>query len=167
MIEYIRKTYKVPAKRGGKIKYEGKDGVIVGSRLGYLRIKINGKIGSYHPTYNLEYLNYNFMQSTNRQIPNEILIEMDRKINEEIFKSLYIKDLIERRERIINLYLQESNTILHTRDRTNFNRIPASAQALIRHINDQIEYERKMITHQIFYERAYGQGVSFYFNAAE
>jgi hypothetical protein len=57
-MNYIRNYYKVPAKRGGKVKYEGKTGIIIGSRLAYLRIRLEGEkeIKSYHPTYNLEYL---------------------------------------------------------------------------------------------------------------
>ena len=60
----IRKYYKVPAKRGGKICYtgEGKDkpeyGVITSSSGAYLRIRLEGhKIsGLFHPTWEIEYL---------------------------------------------------------------------------------------------------------------
>ncbi len=62
-MEYIRKYYKVPAKRGAKVRVtssHGKDikfdGTIVASEGAYLRIKINGKVGTYHPTWNIEYL---------------------------------------------------------------------------------------------------------------
>ena len=59
----IRKTYGVPAKRGGRVVYlEGEKrrtlGIITGARYGYLRIRLDGVSYSqnYHPTYNLEYL---------------------------------------------------------------------------------------------------------------
>lgn len=57
-MEYIRKSYGVPAKRGGEVLYEGKHGVITGSYSAYLRIRLDGEKRSklYHPTYNLEYL---------------------------------------------------------------------------------------------------------------
>ena len=63
-MEYIRKTYGVPAKRGGHVKVSiGKDrdipvdGVIVGSKGARLRIRIAGQkhILSYHPTWRIEY----------------------------------------------------------------------------------------------------------------
>jgi len=57
-MDYIRRTYQVPAKRGGRIKYKGKLGTITGSRGGYLRIRLDGEswINSYHPTFAIEYL---------------------------------------------------------------------------------------------------------------
>lgn len=61
-MEYIRKTYGVPAKRGMQVRWrvrsgEWQVGTIVGSRGSYLRIRIDGfkYIGSYHPTYDLIY----------------------------------------------------------------------------------------------------------------
>jgi len=64
-LAYIRDHYRVPAKRGMKIKlnpsyfsYRGwKEGVITGSKGLYLRIKINGKRYSriFHPTYGIFY----------------------------------------------------------------------------------------------------------------
>lgn len=57
-MDYIRNYYKVPAKKGGRVEYEGKAGTIVGTRNAYLRIRLDGekKIKSYHPTYNMSYL---------------------------------------------------------------------------------------------------------------
>ena len=57
-MDYIRNYYKVPAKKGGRVEYEGKPGTIVGSRNAYLLIRLDGEkeVGSYHPTYNITYL---------------------------------------------------------------------------------------------------------------
>ncbi|PKM47066.1 MAG: hypothetical protein CVV05_01365 [Gammaproteobacteria bacterium HGW-Gammaproteobacteria-1] len=62
-MEYIRKTYGVPAKRGGEVRVmlDGSDGIpgtITGSRGQYLRIRIAGRRrpGLYHPTHALEYM---------------------------------------------------------------------------------------------------------------
>lgn len=57
--EYIRKHYNVPAKKGGRISYDGKFGTIINSRGAYLRIRLDGetRIGSYHPDWNIEYIN--------------------------------------------------------------------------------------------------------------
>jgi hypothetical protein len=62
-MDYIRRTYGVPAKRGGRVRYTGSKhadqlGTIVASRGCYLRIRLDGKkhAGNYHPTWALEYL---------------------------------------------------------------------------------------------------------------
>lgn len=62
-LEYIRKTYGVPARRGQRVRYapEGckpREGVIVGSRGAHLRIRIgeDKRPGRYHPTWAIEYL---------------------------------------------------------------------------------------------------------------
>lgn len=57
-MKYIRNQYKVPAKRGGKIKYKGVAGTIVGAKGPYLRIRLDGekRVASYHPTWEIEYL---------------------------------------------------------------------------------------------------------------
>jgi len=61
-MEYIRKYYGVPAKRGGKVKIHSHlgvtfDGIITGSKDARLRISINKRrSGFYHPTENIEYL---------------------------------------------------------------------------------------------------------------
>jgi hypothetical protein len=64
-MEYIRKHYGVPAKRGGKVRfapygnrYLACEGVIVGSRGAHLKIRMGDekRAGIYHPTCDLEYL---------------------------------------------------------------------------------------------------------------
>lgn len=60
-IEYIRKTYGVPAWRGGRVIFhalEGRTyGTITGSKNALLRIRMDdGYRGLYHPTFKLEYL---------------------------------------------------------------------------------------------------------------
>lgn len=64
-IEQIRRQYGVPAKIGARVRYTGRpgqeyNGVIVGSRGPYLRIRFsalhNGRILDYHPTWELKYL---------------------------------------------------------------------------------------------------------------
>ena len=64
-LEYIRRTYGVPAKRGGRVRYTGsehakgpQDGTITGTRGGRLRIRLDGDSYSlpFHPTWKLEYL---------------------------------------------------------------------------------------------------------------
>jgi len=67
-MQYIRKTYGVPAKRGGRVAYIDNNpngdgdikimGTITGSRDAHLRIRLDGDRFSrnYHPTYNIEYL---------------------------------------------------------------------------------------------------------------
>ena len=62
-MEYIRHYYGVPAKRGTKVKIKSPaspsvifDGVIVGSKNAWLRVRVNGRIMTYHPTDNIEYI---------------------------------------------------------------------------------------------------------------
>lgn len=54
---YVREYYKVPAKRGMRIKFEGKPGVIVGFRDQYLRVRLDGEKHpvTCHPTWEIEY----------------------------------------------------------------------------------------------------------------
>lgn len=49
--DYIRNYYGVPAKRGGKIEYEGKPGVITGTSGPHLMVRLDGAKHSlpYHP----------------------------------------------------------------------------------------------------------------------
>lgn len=65
-MDYIRKTYGVPAKRGGRIAYgcEGiglRCGTIIGSRGAYLRIRLDGETvtRNYHPDWNMVYMTPN------------------------------------------------------------------------------------------------------------
>jgi hypothetical protein len=63
-MKLVRKFYRVPAKRGGRVRYtgEGKDkpelGTITGSDGAHLRIRLDGRKISliFHPTWEMEYL---------------------------------------------------------------------------------------------------------------
>lgn len=61
-MEYIRKTYGVPAMRGGRIEYSGKGflqtGTIKSAKNGRLKVLMDGdkNAGSYHPTWNIRYI---------------------------------------------------------------------------------------------------------------
>lgn len=61
-IDYIRDTYRVPAKIGGRVRYTGDGapqiGTIVGSRNAHIMVLIDGdaKPAEYHPTWEMEYL---------------------------------------------------------------------------------------------------------------
>lgn len=62
-MEWIRRTYNVPAKRGGRIKFTGNIGrepligTISGSRNGYLRVTFDdeARTRTLHPTWEVEY----------------------------------------------------------------------------------------------------------------
>lgn len=66
-MEYIRRAYGVPAKRGGRIRYTDERGVIWNGRItsarsGRLRVLVDDRVPGYlarmilHPTYRVEYL---------------------------------------------------------------------------------------------------------------
>lgn len=61
-MEYIRKAYDVPAKRGGRVEYTGEGtpehGTITGADGHYLRVRMDGTkyAGNYHPTWRMAYL---------------------------------------------------------------------------------------------------------------
>jgi hypothetical protein len=61
-MEYIRRVYGVPAKRGGRIVYgdvsEEVGGTITGARGSHIRIKLDGSKFShnFHPTWHIKYL---------------------------------------------------------------------------------------------------------------
>ena len=54
---WIRRQYGVPAKRGGRVFYQGRPGVITGSVSEYIRVRLDGEPRSrrYHPTWRIEY----------------------------------------------------------------------------------------------------------------
>ena len=61
-MEYIRRAYGVPAKRGARVEFcwpEGssRPGTIVGSRGARLRIRLDGDnyVGNYHPLWKLRF----------------------------------------------------------------------------------------------------------------
>ena len=58
IMDYIRRYYGVPAKRFGRVKFQGKPGTITGSDGAYLRVRLDGqkRVGKYHPTWEIEYL---------------------------------------------------------------------------------------------------------------
>ncbi|WP_322737131.1 hypothetical protein [Delftia tsuruhatensis] len=59
---WIRKTYSVPAKRGGRVEYTGcgkrELGTITSARHGQLNIRLDSErhAGPFHPTWELRYL---------------------------------------------------------------------------------------------------------------
>ena len=61
-MEYIRSTYKVPAKRGGRVEYTHpvppRMGTITGTKGARLCVRLDGDdhSGNYHPTWKLTYL---------------------------------------------------------------------------------------------------------------
>lgn len=65
-LSYIRHHYRVPAQKGGRVRYTGdkgpkakpREGVITGAKGAHLRIRMDGDSfsNSYHPTWELEYL---------------------------------------------------------------------------------------------------------------
>lgn len=61
-MDYIRRTYGIPAKRGALVLFTAAPkavrGRIVGSRGGYLRIRWedSGRTHTHHPTWSLVYL---------------------------------------------------------------------------------------------------------------
>ncbi|WP_428956159.1 hypothetical protein [Streptomyces sp. cg35] len=56
-MEWIRRTYDVPARHGMRITYDGKPATITGAGGGYIRFRVDGEkrrtIG--HPTYRIIY----------------------------------------------------------------------------------------------------------------
>lgn len=61
-LAYIRDRYGVPAKRLGRVRYTHphppREGVIVGSRGAYLKVRLDGETTwkAFHPTWEIEYL---------------------------------------------------------------------------------------------------------------
>ena len=62
-MDYIRRTYSVPAKRGGRVAWttaeNAAQGVIVGSHGQYLRVRMDdsGLTLTLHPTWMILYIN--------------------------------------------------------------------------------------------------------------
>lgn len=56
-MEYIRKYYGVPAKRGGRVAAIGKTGTICGTSGPHLRVRLDGETFAriFHPTWNMVY----------------------------------------------------------------------------------------------------------------
>ena len=61
-LDYIRKTYSVPARRGGRVEYTGEGrsefGTIASASGGHLNIRLDGVKHTlpFHPTWELKYL---------------------------------------------------------------------------------------------------------------
>jgi hypothetical protein len=58
-MQHVRTAYNVPAKRGGRIRFEGRaTGTILSARYGRLRVRFDGqkRIAWLHPTCEVEYL---------------------------------------------------------------------------------------------------------------
>jgi hypothetical protein len=61
-LDYIRSTYGVPAKLGGRVRYTGGKvpqlGTITGTSGAYLGVRLDGQdeADPFHPTWELEYL---------------------------------------------------------------------------------------------------------------
>lgn len=87
-MDWIRKNYSVPAKRGGRVEYTGgktpEFGTIVGAREGRLRIRLDGMEYThplpFHPTYELRYLD----AETPSPQPRSHAIAVLEKLREEI-----------------------------------------------------------------------------------
>lgn len=57
-MEYIRRYYGVPAKRGGRVRFKGRPGRIVSADEQYLNIQFDDRddvLGPYHPTWEMVY----------------------------------------------------------------------------------------------------------------
>lgn len=56
--EYVRRYYRVPAKRGGRVVVDGKPGVITSFRGASLMVRLDGdkRPVPCHPTWRVEYL---------------------------------------------------------------------------------------------------------------
>ena len=56
--QYVRDRYGVPARRGARIRFEGRPGTVVAPRGAYVGIRLDGekRIGNYHPTWHLDWL---------------------------------------------------------------------------------------------------------------
>ena len=67
-LDYIRRAYKVPIRRGGRVQIDGRLGTITGSVGAHLRVRFDeawmksaatrryARIASCHPTWMVEYL---------------------------------------------------------------------------------------------------------------
>lgn len=59
--EYVRARYAVPARRGGRVRFEGRPGRITGFSGGYVLVRLDGEPMRgrpliCHPTWEMEYL---------------------------------------------------------------------------------------------------------------
>lgn len=56
--EYVRRTYGVPAKRGGRVIVDGREGVITSFRGAVLMVRLDGEARPVpaHPTWRVQYM---------------------------------------------------------------------------------------------------------------
>ena len=56
-LKYIRDTYRVPAKRGARILFDGVEGTITGAHNGRLRVRLKGlkRRAFLHPDWQVTY----------------------------------------------------------------------------------------------------------------
>jgi hypothetical protein len=77
-IEWVRKTYRVPAKRGGRIEYTGEKepqlGTICGASGGHLSIRLDGckHTMPFHPTWEIRYLAAEYMAEITKPLPQSV-----------------------------------------------------------------------------------------------
>lgn len=59
-MQWVRSVYSVPAKRGGRVRFDGQSGRIVSAVGGHLMLHLDGTPAServrVHPTWRMEYL---------------------------------------------------------------------------------------------------------------
>lgn len=55
---YVRRYYGVPARRGARIEFDGRPGVITSCPGAYVRVRLDGETRSVpvHPTWRMTYL---------------------------------------------------------------------------------------------------------------
>lgn len=56
-LQYIRDTYRVPAKRGGRVEFQGRPGTITSTDGARLRVRLDGDRRNVilHPTWEVTY----------------------------------------------------------------------------------------------------------------
>ena len=56
-LDYVRRKYRVPARRGMRVTVDGKSGVITCGDGQYLRVRLDGekRSGRWHPTWRVVY----------------------------------------------------------------------------------------------------------------
>lgn len=57
-MQYIKDRYHVPAKRGMRVRVDGREGVIASASRGYINVRFNGakRPQPCHPTWEVEYI---------------------------------------------------------------------------------------------------------------
>jgi hypothetical protein len=82
-LDYIRRTYAVPAKIGMRVRYTDQDGyvwngTIKSARNQYLRVLVDDRVNGYrgrlllHPTWQIEYMKPNVLSaSTSENLPHK------------------------------------------------------------------------------------------------